>query len=164
MDRRRFLVGSSALLGVPAVSGLAGASRAASQAHPPAPASSHGGEDERPDDAAQQVSPEASRLVVPNGALLPHRVVNGVKVFHLVAEEFDHEIAPGLVIRAWGFNGRTPGPVIEAVEGERVRIYVTNRLPEPTVTHWHGLFALLVLQIQLQKYSAIQRSAQIMWI
>ena len=28
---------------------------------------------------------------------------------------------------------------IEAVEGDRVRIYVTNRLPEPTTVHWHGL-------------------------
>jgi FtsP/CotA-like multicopper oxidase with cupredoxin domain len=25
------------------------------------------------------------------------------------------------------------------VEGERVRVYVTNRLPEPTTVHWHGL-------------------------
>jgi hypothetical protein len=94
MDRRCFLVGSSALLG----SGLAGASTAASQDRSEATTSelAH----EAPHDAAQQVATEASRLVVPNGATLPHRVVNGVKVFHLVAEEFDHEIAPGLVIRA----------------------------------------------------------------
>ena len=30
-------------------------------------------------------------------------------------------------------------PTIEAVEGDRVRIYVTNRLPEHTTVHWHGL-------------------------
>lgn len=41
--------------------------------------------------------------------------------------------------RVWGYNGHTPGPTIEAVEGDRVRIYVTNRLPEPTSVHWHGL-------------------------
>ena len=29
--------------------------------------------------------------------------------------------------------------MIEAVEGDRVRIYVTNRLPEPTSIHWHGI-------------------------
>jgi hypothetical protein len=29
--------------------------------------------------------------------------------------------------------------VIEAVEGDRVRIYVTNRLPEATTVHWHGV-------------------------
>ncbi|MBX7195970.1 MAG: copper oxidase [Sandaracinaceae bacterium] len=129
MDRRRFLVGSSALLGSSAV-----ATGAASQARPSPEA-------EAIAEPAQRVPTGApSPLIVPNGAILPHRVVDGVKVFHLVAEEFDHEIASGLVIRAWGFNGRTPGPVIEAVEGDRVRIYVTNRLPEPTVTHWHGLF------------------------
>ena len=32
-----------------------------------------------------------------------------------------------------------PGPTIEAVEGDRVRIYVTNRLPEATTVHWHGV-------------------------
>jgi manganese oxidase len=78
-------------------------------------------------------------VVVPNGTTLPWKMVGGVKVGHLVAETFRHEIAPGLVIDAWGYNGRTPGPLIEAVEGDRVRIYVTNRLPEPTTVHWHGM-------------------------
>jgi FtsP/CotA-like multicopper oxidase with cupredoxin domain len=45
-----------------------------------------------------------------------------------------------MVINAWCYNGRTPGPTIEAVEGDRVRFLVTNRLPEPTAVHWHGLF------------------------
>jgi FtsP/CotA-like multicopper oxidase with cupredoxin domain len=39
----------------------------------------------------------------------------------------------------WGYNGLTPGPVLELVEGDRVRIHVTNRLPEPTTVHWHGI-------------------------
>jgi FtsP/CotA-like multicopper oxidase with cupredoxin domain len=43
------------------------------------------------------------------------------------------------VIDTWGYNGGTPGPVIEATEGDRVRIYVTNKLPEPTTVHWHGV-------------------------
>ena len=75
----------------------------------------------------------------PNGVALPFKMIDGVKVFHLIAGEFDHEIVPGLVIRAWGYNGRTPGPTIEALQGDRVRIYVTNTLPEPTTIHWHGL-------------------------
>jgi FtsP/CotA-like multicopper oxidase with cupredoxin domain len=29
---------------------------------------------------------------------------------------------------------------IEAVEGDRVRIYVTNRLAAPTTVHWHGVY------------------------
>ena len=74
-----------------------------------------------------------------NGWSLPHRMNNGFKEFHLVAEEVDHEFAPGCRAKCWGYNGGTPGPTIEAVEGDRVRILVTNRLPEPTSIHWHGI-------------------------
>jgi len=70
---------------------------------------------------------------------LPYKLDRGVKVFHLVAEQVKREIAPGMVINAWGYNGQTPGPTIEAVEGDRVRILVTNHLPEDTSVHWHGV-------------------------
>jgi FtsP/CotA-like multicopper oxidase with cupredoxin domain len=76
----------------------------------------------------------------PNGVSLEWKIVDGVKVGHLIAHEFEHEFAPGLKAKCWGYNGRTPGPTIEAVEGDRLRIYVTNRLPEPTSVHWHGVF------------------------
>lgn len=74
-----------------------------------------------------------------NGWTLPHKMVDGVKEFHLVADEIEHEFAPGSRAKCWGYNGTTPGPTIEAVEGDRVRIYVTNRLPEHTSVHWHGI-------------------------
>jgi FtsP/CotA-like multicopper oxidase with cupredoxin domain len=74
-----------------------------------------------------------------NGWTLPHRMNNGVKEFHLVAEEVDHEFAPGCTAKCWGYNGTTPGPTIEAVEGDRLRIFVTNHLPEHTSIHWHGI-------------------------
>ena len=79
-------------------------------------------------------------VVIPNGASLPWTMNAGVKEFHLVAEVIKHEVAPGMVITAWGYNGRTPGPVIEAVEGDRVRLFVHNKLPERTSAHWHGIF------------------------
>jgi FtsP/CotA-like multicopper oxidase with cupredoxin domain len=75
----------------------------------------------------------------PNGETLPWRISNGAKVFHLVAEPVRHQFAPGLEAHCWGYNGRVHGPTIEAVEGDRVRIYVTNRLDAPTTVHWHGL-------------------------
>lgn len=78
-------------------------------------------------------------VVTPDGATLPFRTVDGVKIFHLVAEPVKHEFAEGLVAECWGYNGRVHGPTIEGVEGDRVRIYVTNRLPDPTSVHWHGL-------------------------
>ncbi len=74
-----------------------------------------------------------------NGWTLPYRMVGGVKEFHLVAEEVEHEFAPGSRAKCWGYNGTTPGPTIEAVEGDRVRILLTNRLPEHTTIHWHGI-------------------------
>jgi FtsP/CotA-like multicopper oxidase with cupredoxin domain len=77
--------------------------------------------------------------VTPNGIALPFRIVDGVKVFHLVAEDVEHEFAPGMKGHCYGYNGRVHGPTIEAVEGDHVRIYVTNRLDVPTTTHWHGL-------------------------
>jgi FtsP/CotA-like multicopper oxidase with cupredoxin domain len=78
-------------------------------------------------------------VVVPNGAKLPWKWVDGVKVFHLVAEEVEHEFAPGLKATCWGYNGHVHGPAIEVVEGDRVRFYVSNRLPAATTVHWHGI-------------------------
>ncbi len=77
--------------------------------------------------------------ITPNGSTLPYTVVDGVKVMHLIAEEVEHEFAPGLKAICWGYNGQVHGPTIEAVEGDRVRIYVTNRLAAPTTIHWHGI-------------------------
>jgi manganese oxidase len=78
-------------------------------------------------------------VVTPNGSSLPWRKVGNAKVGHLIAQPLEHEFAPGLRAQCWGYNGGTPGPTIEAVEGDRVRIYVSNRLPEPTTLHWHGV-------------------------
>ena len=89
--------------------------------------------------AAENGNGGGRSVVTPNGISLPYRMVEGAKVFHLMAEPVEHEFAPGLLGSCWGYNGRTPGPTIEAVEGDRVRVYVTNRLPEPTTVHWHGI-------------------------
>jgi len=77
-------------------------------------------------------------VVTLNGWTLPWRMNKGVKEFHLVAEPVVREMAPGFKAHLWGYNGQSPGPTIEVVEGDRVRIFVTNRLPEHTSIHWHG--------------------------
>jgi len=77
-------------------------------------------------------------VVTLNGWTLPWRMKDNVKEFHLVAEPVVREIAPGMKANLWGYNGQSPGPTIEVVEGDRVRIFVTNKLPEHTSIHWHG--------------------------
>jgi FtsP/CotA-like multicopper oxidase with cupredoxin domain len=74
-----------------------------------------------------------------NGWTLPYVLRGDIKEFHLVAEEVEHKFGPGTRAKCWGYNGTTPGPTIEAVEGDRIRILVTNRLKEHTTIHWHGI-------------------------
>lgn len=102
-------------------------------------------------EAATQASPATQPPLAPktgrpynpvvtlNGWSLPWRMKGGAKEFHLVAEPVVRELAPGMKANLWGYNGTSAGPTIEAVEGDRVRIFVTNRLPEPTSIHWHGM-------------------------
>ena len=88
------------------------------------------------------LSPETGQpynpVVTLNGWTLPWRMNQGVKEFHLVAEPVVREMAPGFKAHLWGYNGQSPGPTIEVVEGDKVRVFVTNRLPEVTSVHWHG--------------------------
>jgi FtsP/CotA-like multicopper oxidase with cupredoxin domain len=88
---------------------------------------------------AEAAATPSARVTTLNGRSLAPRLRHGAKEFHLIAEEIEHEFAPGTRIKAWGYNGTSPGPTLEAVEGDRVRIFVTNRLPEHTTVHWHGI-------------------------
>ena len=74
-------------------------------------------------------------VITPNVDSLPWTMDGDVKVFHLIAEPIQREFAPGFWVNCWGYNGSSPGPTIEAVEGDRVRILVTNKLNEPTTVH-----------------------------
>jgi FtsP/CotA-like multicopper oxidase with cupredoxin domain len=132
LSRRNFLAGSAVTL----VSAAAVSGRAQAAAIPEAPTYTS--------PAMRPPSPPASGrpyqpVATLNGWTLPFRMNGNVKEFHLVAEEVTREIAPGMIAKLWGYNGQTPGPTIEAVEGDRVRIFVTNKLPEHTTVHWHGI-------------------------
>jgi FtsP/CotA-like multicopper oxidase with cupredoxin domain len=129
MNRRNFLASGATLLGAAAVSRAQAASlpEAASMDSPKT----------QPPLAPPNGRPY-NPVVTLNGWSLPWRMNNGVKEFHLVAEPVVRELAPGMKAHLWGYNGQSPGPTIEVVEGERVRIFVTNRLPEHTTIHWHG--------------------------
>ena len=86
-------------------------------APPPEASSSH-------DEARKAATPDAGRSVVQ---------------VELDAREVEWAFSPGQLTRAWGFNGQVPGPVIEAQVGDVLEVRFTNRLPEPTSIHWHGL-------------------------
>ncbi|HRK55944.1 MAG TPA: multicopper oxidase domain-containing protein, partial [Burkholderiaceae bacterium] len=130
MDRRHFLRTGAVALGTGAVgqNALAALPELASQDAPGTQA---------------PLMPSAGRpyqpVVTLNGWTLPFRMNRGIKEFHLVAEPVVRELAPGMTANLWGYNGQSPGPTIEAVEGDRVRIFVTNRLKEHTTVHWHGI-------------------------
>jgi len=74
----------------------------------------------------------------PDVPRLPWRMVDGAKEFHLIAEPVKQELIPGKVVNLWGYNGSAPGPTIQVIQGDRVRIILDNHLPEPTSMHWHG--------------------------
>jgi FtsP/CotA-like multicopper oxidase with cupredoxin domain len=129
--RRTFLRASGgALLGAAVVS------RAAQTEVPEAPVQT------KPD-TQPPLAPSSGRpyqpVVTLNGWTLPWRMSNGWKEFHLVAEPVRRQMAPGMTAHLWGYNGQSPGPTIECVEGDKVRIFVTNKLPEHTTIHWHGV-------------------------
>ncbi len=80
------------------------------------------------------------RVIVPDlPEKLAWKMVDGAKEFHLYCRHTRREFLPDLYIDVWGFNDSMPGPTIEVDQGDRVRIWVHNELPESTGIHWHGL-------------------------
>ena len=131
MFSRRGFLGTAALATASAVSG-----RVQAAAIPEAP---------RMDKPAMQPplhpssGPDYRPVVTLNGWTLPWKINGDWKEFHLVAEPVVREFATGMTTHLWGYNGQSPGPTIEAVEGDKVRIFITNKLPEHTTVHWHGM-------------------------
>jgi FtsP/CotA-like multicopper oxidase with cupredoxin domain len=125
MGSAAMLAGASAISGHSQAAGLPAAANAVSPATQP-PLAARNGQNYQP-------------VVTLNGWTLPWRMNGDWKEFHLVAEPVMREMAPGMQARLWGYNGQSPGPTIEAVEGDQVRIFVTNKLAEHTTVHWHGM-------------------------
>jgi FtsP/CotA-like multicopper oxidase with cupredoxin domain len=70
---------------------------------------------------------------------LEPRIEDGVKVFNLDISVIEWNILPDQRVEAYAFNRQVPGPRLRVTEGDRVRINVTNDLPEVTSVHWHGM-------------------------
>jgi FtsP/CotA-like multicopper oxidase with cupredoxin domain len=72
------------------------------------------------------------------GQRLPYKLDGDVKVFELVCQKVQWEVEPGKRFEALAYNGVVPGPEIRVVEGDKVRVVVTNQLDQSTAIHFHG--------------------------
>jgi FtsP/CotA-like multicopper oxidase with cupredoxin domain len=57
----------------------------------------------------------------------------------LEAKPVKLKLTQDITTEFWAYNSHIPGPVIEAFEGDNVKITVKNNLPQATTVHWHGL-------------------------
>ena len=90
--------------------------------------------------AAADAPAEPANRATPYGTKPPAYTMDGnVKVFRLTAAPVSWRVDETHTMQAWAYNGQVPGPVIRAKVGDRIRIVVTNHLPEPTTIHWHGV-------------------------
>ena len=112
LSRRNFMAasGSLALLNASLVSG-----RAAAASIPEAPIQTSPA---MQPPLVPSSGPEYQPVVTLNGWTLPWRQNGEWKEFHLVAEPVVREFAPGMRANLWGYNGQSPGPTIEVVEGD----------------------------------------------
>jgi FtsP/CotA-like multicopper oxidase with cupredoxin domain len=62
-----------------------------------------------------------------------------VRTFDLVAEPTEVPLIDGQALRVWAYNGQVPGPRLRIRLGETLRVRFTNRLPQETTIHWHGV-------------------------
>lgn len=70
---------------------------------------------------------------------LQPRMDGDTKVFDLETSVIRWHILPNVAVDAYAYNQQIPGPRLHLKQGDHVRIYVHNHLPEPTTVHWHGL-------------------------
>ena len=148
-SRRDFLrKGTVAAIALPALSvlGACGESKAAAaptaaanSATPPNPPSAQQKADAM--DAMHQKGIKAFPAATSGNGnqLFEPRMEGRVKVYDVTAEEIQWEVEPGRKVKAWAYNGQVPGPQIRVREGDRVRVNLTNKLPESTSIHFHGL-------------------------
>lgn len=63
-----------------------------------------------------------------------------------VVREFNITAAPAVVplfngrhVNVWAYNGQVPGPTLRIRLGETLRVVFTNKLPQSSTIHWHGV-------------------------
>ncbi len=62
-----------------------------------------------------------------------------VRTFELTAAPTQLPLIDGKPLEVWAYNGQVPGPTLRIRLGETIRVRFTNRLPQETTIHWHGM-------------------------
>ncbi|WP_458761194.1 DUF4396 domain-containing protein [Afipia sp. TerB] len=88
----------------------------------------------KPRQVVYKASPDAK-----GDRVLEPRIEDGVKVFDIEASIIQWNILPDVAVEAYAYNRQVPGPRLQLIEGDHVRINFRNALPETTTVHWHGL-------------------------
>lgn len=68
----------------------------------------------------------------------PLTTIPQTREYTIIAQDTTLEIAPGVRVEAWTFNGTIPGPTLRATEGDRVIIHFINKSHLPHTIHLHG--------------------------
>lgn len=83
-----------------------------------------------PPDPLAELGNALPREASPNGI---------VTAFDIVAAETEVPLLDGSTLRVWAYNGSVPGPTLRLRLGETLRVTFTNKLPQETTIHWHGV-------------------------
>ena len=126
LSRRSFIgllagAGAAAGVGVPLVSGIAGAASTGT--------------------ALSSLLPLPRPFTVPltlPPVLRPTRSDASGDYYEITQRAASVQILPGVRTTIWGYNGIFPGPTIESTSGRPVIVRHTNQLPVPVVVHLHG--------------------------
>jgi FtsP/CotA-like multicopper oxidase with cupredoxin domain len=62
-----------------------------------------------------------------------------VRDFEIVAAPTTLPLVDGKQLDVWAYNGQVPGPTLRIKPGETLRVKFTNKLPQATTIHWHGV-------------------------
>ena len=92
--------------------------------------------DHNPSSTATDVI-RGQRLPIPD--LLTGTEIDGKQVYDLTLQKGSMTYVSGKQTATWAYNGDILGPTLLVYKGDEVVINVTNRLGEPTTTHWHGI-------------------------
>ncbi len=88
-----------------------------------------GGKPDRPD-LARELAGVYPEEATADGAL---------RTFELTAAATEVALIDGGALKVWAYNGQVPGPTLRVRLGDTVRVRFTNRLPQETTIHWHGV-------------------------